>query len=209
MSYLAEPTSTGDYGVVKVGDHIQVSEGVISLLQDLGPDASVTFSSVSADLVFSDSEPVITSVVPAAGDGISVLSLIDGGPDVSFTINNTGVLSLTAGSGITIDQSTGDIVISSIGADFISVYGTTVDYTATLNDEYIGVSSTSPVIISLPAAIFNGRIYTIKNEYGNNSGTITIQPVSGENIDGRPNYVMRSPYQSVNIVSRENNWWII
>jgi len=208
MSYLAEPTSTGDYGVVKVGDYIQVSEGVISLLQDLGPDASVTFSSVSADLVFSDSEPVITSVVPTAGDGIAVLSLIDGGPDVSFTINNTGVLSLTAGPGITIDQSTGDIVISSIGADFISVYGTTVDYTTTLNDEYIGVFSASPVIISLPAGI-DGRIYTIKNEYGNKSGTITIQPVSGENIDGRPNYVMRSPYQSVNIVSRAGNWWII
>jgi hypothetical protein len=208
MSYLAEPTSTGEYGVVKVGDYIQVSEGVISLLQDLGPDASVTFSSVSADLVFSDSEPVITSVVPTAGDGIAVLSLVDGGPDVSFTINNTGVLSLTAGPGITIDQSTGDVVISSIGADFISVYGTTVDYTATLNDEYIGVFSTSPVVISLPTGI-DGRVYTIKNEYGNNSGTITIQPVSGENIDGRPNYVMRSPYQSVNIVSRAGNWWII
>jgi hypothetical protein len=209
MSYLAEPTSTGDYGIVKVGDYIQVTEGVISLSQDLSPGASVTFSSVSADLVFSDSEPVVTSVTPTAGDGISILSLVDGGPDVSFTVSNTGVLSLTAGPGITIDQSTGDIVISSVGADFISVYGTTVDYTASLDDEYIGVSSTSPVVITLPFGIFNGRIFTIKNEYGNNSGTITLQPALGELIDGKPNYVMRSPYQSVNIVFRAGNWWII
>jgi hypothetical protein len=208
MSYLAEPTSISDYGVVKVGDHIQVSSGVISLLQDVGPDAAVTFTSVSADVVFSDAEPVITSVTPTGGDGIEILSLIDGGPYASFIVRNTGVLSLSAGPGITIDQSTGDITISAVGADLISVYGTTVSYTASPFDEYIGVSSATNVTITLPLGV-DGRVYTIKDEFGNNSGTITIQPSPGELIDGKSTYVIRSPYQSVNVVSRAGNWWII
>jgi hypothetical protein len=208
MSYLAEPTSLLDYGVVKIGDYILVSDGVISLAQDLSPDSSVSFESVSADQVISDGELVITQVNPAAGLGIAITELENLGPEAAFTITNTGVLSITAGSGITIDQSTGDIIISSVGADFISVYGTTVNYTASINDEYIGVFSQSDVTITLPPGI-NGRVYTIKNEYGNNSGTITIQPALGELVDGRTNYIMRSPYQSVNVVSRGGNWWII
>lgn len=208
MSYLAEPTSITDYGIVKVGDHIQVSGGVISLLQDVSPDASVTFTSVTADVVFSDAEPVVTSVTPQGGPGIDVVGLVDGGPDVSFTVNNTGVLSITAGPGISIDQSTGDIYISAVGADLISVYGTTVDYTASPDDEYIGVSSSSDVTITLPPGA-DGRVYTIKDEYGNNAGTIIIQPSLGEMIDGKANYRIRSPYQGVNLVSRAGNWWLI
>lgn len=208
MSYLSEPTSITDYGVVKVGDHIQVTSGVISLLQDVGPDAAVTFTSVSADVVFSDAEPVVTSVIPAGGDGISILSLVDGGPDVSFIVNNTGVLSLTAGPGITITQSTGDIYISAVGADLISVYGTSVDYTVTPEDEYVGVSSPSTVKITLPPGV-DGRVYTIKNERGSNFGNIVVQPDGSEQIDGKGNYIIKSPYQSINIVSRAGDWWII
>jgi hypothetical protein len=152
MSYLSQPTSKVDYGVVKIGNFINVSEeGVIS----------------SPELV--------------------------------------------EGSGITIEYSTSTdfITISAQGADLINVYGTTVSYTATEDDEYIGVSSTSPVTISLPLMPTEGRVYIIKDEFGQGSGKITIQPPLGTLIDKKSNYIISVPNQSVQIVYRAAGWWII
>jgi len=148
MSYLSQPTSTLDYGVVRIGDNVNVEDGIIS--------------------------------VPA----------------------------IIAGVGITIDANTDFITISSTGADLISVYGTTTNYTATLDDEYIGVNSSSAVTITLPNGI-DGRVYIIKDELGQGSGKITIQPQTGENIDSKVSYVIGVPNQSVSVVFRAGHWRII
>jgi hypothetical protein len=208
MSYLSEGTSKTDYGVVRVGNYIDVADGVISLEQDLGPDAEVSFKKVEGDEVYDGDNRVITSVTPTAEDGINVNTLVSTGPDVSFNIKNTGVLSLTAGSGINVTASTGNITISSTGADLINVYGTTTSYTATSVDEYIGVNSDKSVTITLPAGV-PGRVYYIKDEYGSGSGRITIQPQSGEKIDKKNTYVISVPHQCVNIVFRASGWWVI
>lgn len=150
MSYLAIPSSKLDYGVVKVGEFINVDEnGVIS----------------SPEIV--------------------------------------------AGTGITVDYAIDTITISSTGADLIHVYGTTTSYTATVDDEYIGVSSTSNVTITLPDSPLEGRIYIIKDEYGQGSGKITIQPPIGTLIDKKVNYIISIPNQCVQIVYRADGWWII
>lgn len=209
MSYLAQPTSKDDYGVVKVGDFITVSDGVISLLQDVAPDSDVEFNSVSVFTSLTvDGAEVVTSVTPDAGDGISITSLTSSGPDASFTVNNTGVLSLTAGAGISLSSSTGNITVSATGADLIHVYGTTVSYAATAEDEYIGVNSTALVTITLPVGV-DGRVYYIKDEHGQGSGKITIQPQPTQLIDGKTNYVIGVPYQCVSVVFRAGGWWII
>jgi hypothetical protein len=150
MSYLAQPTSKQDYGVVKIGDFINVDDdGVIS-------------------------SPEIVS-----------------------------------GSGITIDYDVDFITISSTGADLINVYGTTVSYTATADDEYIGVNSSTAVTITLPSDPDQGRVYIIKDELGQGSGKITIQPPLGILIDNKNNYVISVPNQSVQIVYKAAGWWII
>jgi hypothetical protein len=209
MSYLAQPTTKDDFGVVKVGDFITVTDGVISLLQDVGPTADVVFDTISASgAITSDGDFVLTSVTPTSGPGISLSSVVTDGPSASFTVSNSGVLSLTAGSGITLSAATGNITVSASGADLISVYGTSTSYTATANDEYIGVSSQSAVTITLPLGV-NGRVYTIKDEYGQGSGKITIQPQTGEKIDNALNYVISVPYQSVSAVFRAGQWRII
>jgi len=245
------PTSTTNFGVVQIGDFITVTDGVVSLLQDVSPTADVTFdnisstgtigatgnivslASVSGATVLDNGNRVVTSVTPTAGTAISITSLTTSGPAASFTINNTGVtsaiagagisvssatgavtiantgvLSLTAGSGISLSASTGNITISSFGADLINVYGTTTNYTATLTDEYIGVKSASAVTITLPAGV-DGRVYIIKDEYGQGSGKITIQPQTGSKIDNANNYVISVPYQSVQVVYRAGHWWIM
>lgn len=203
MSYLSQPTSIQEYGVVKIGNNIDVLDGVISLEQDLSLDADVEFGSV-----ISAGQLVVTSVTPSAGSGIALSDVVTDGPSSSFTIDNTGVLSLTAGPGITIDNSTGDITVSATGADLIKVYGTTTNYTATLDDEYIGVNSISAVTITLPAG-FDGRVYTIKDEHGQGSGKITIQPQVGEWIDSKSNYVIGVPYQAISVVFRAGQWRLI
>lgn len=149
MSYLAQPTSKTDYGIVKIGNFINVTEdGIIS----------------SPELI--------------------------------------------EGPGITIDYTTDFITISATGADLIHVYGTSVSYTLTTDDEYVGVSSVSAVTMTLPAGV-EGRVYTIKDEYGQGSGKITVQPQTGELIDGKVNYVISIPYQSVSCVFRAGKWWLI
>jgi hypothetical protein len=150
MSYLAQPTSKTEYGIVKVGNFIDVDlDGIIS-----SPE-----------------------ILP--------------------------------GPGITVDYTTGFITISATGADLIHVYGTTVNYTLTDEDEYVGVSSTTNVTMTLPATAAEGRVYIIKDEYGQGAGKITIQPPAGTLIDKKTNYVISIPNQSVQIVYRAGGWWII
>ncbi len=177
MSYLAQPASDLEYGVVKVGSNIVVVDGVISCPQDLSPTADVTFNSVD----------VATDVTV---NGVPVVYGLEAGPGISLSDNH------------------GNITISATGADLIAVYGTTTSYTATANDEYIGVNSVVAVNITLPISS-EGRVYTIKDERGNGSGKITIVPPTGQLLDGKPNYVISVPYQSVNVVFRAGNWWMI
>ena len=244
MSYLSNPTSKTEYGVVQVGDFINVLDGIISLEQDLGPNANVTFNNANVtnqlttlnanvtNNLYAAGNLVLTAVDPNAGDGINisnvgtngytsfftvtntgVLSLANGAGistssgNGNVTITNTGVLSLTAGPGISLTGATGNITISATGADLISVLGVTGNYTATLNDEYIGVYSAAAVTITLPTGV-NGRVYYIKDEYGQGSGKITIQPQAGEKVDNKTNYVISVPNQSVNVVFRAGSWWI-
>lgn len=210
MSYLAQPTTKLDYGVIRIGGNINVIDGVISVPQDLNTNASVIFAdiSVTGNLALNGAS-VITSITPVAGNaGITLGNVVTSGPAARFTIYNTGVTSLTAGPGIALSRGTGDILISSYGADLINVYGTTTNYTATVTDEYIGVSSPTAVTITLPNGI-PGRVYTIKDEYGQGSGKITIQPQIGELIDSKTNYIISVPYQAVSCVFRAGQWRII
>ena len=149
MSYLSQPTSKQDYGVVKVGNFIDVTE-----------------------------EGVISS------------------PEI------------IAGPGVTVDYSTGYIMVSATGADLINTHGTTTSYTATLEDEYIGVYSASAVTITLPSGV-DGRVYYIKDEYGQGSGKITIQPAIGEFIDGKTTYIISVPNQCASMVFRAGSWRLI
>ena len=203
MAYLAQPTSKTEYGVVGIGSFINVLDGFISLEQNVSPNASVSFNQVSIG-----GSEVVTSVNPVAGAGISITNLVSIGNTVGFAVSNIGVLSLTAGDGIAISTSRGNITISASGADLIATIGVTGSYTATANDEYIGVFSASAVTISLPAGI-TGRVYTIKDEYGQGSGKITVQPFGTEKIDNANNYIISVPNQSVSIVFRGGQWRII
>jgi len=210
VSYLSQFTTKLDYGVVRIGGNVDVTEGSVSVPQNLNTNASVTFANISVTGNLSlNGASVITSITPVAGNaGITLGNVVTSGPAAGFTIYNTGVTSLTAGAGISITSNTGDITISSFGADFINVYGTTTSYTASATDEYIGVNSSSAVTITLPNGIA-GRVYTVKDEYGQGFGKITISPQVGELIDGKATYIINVPHQAVSVVFRAGQWRLI
>jgi len=81
--------------------------------------------------LFDGNNRVVTTVTPTGGTAIGIASLTSSGPSASFTINNLGVTSAVAGTGITVSASTGAVTISNSGV--LSVNGST----------YIGVSNTT------------------------------------------------------------------
>ena len=85
------------------------------------------------------------------------------------------------------------------------------DYTATLDDYYIGVNSTRPVTITLPTSNGDCGEIIIKAEMGPPLGNrkITITTSDGSFIDGASSYVITVPYQSVNLLQRGGDWWTI
>ena len=208
MSYLFPEGSTTERGVVEVGSNINVLDGVISIPQSVDPAAAIIFDELEASTALTlAGKSVITTVTPAAGDGISITALTDVGPDAGFTVNNTGVLSLIAGTGITLSGGTGNITVSATGADLLNTAGVTANYTATATDEYIGVNSTSLVTITLPAGI-TGRQYIIKEERGTGTGRVNIQGTGSETVDGSP-FKQLTANASLTVVFRAGAWRII
>lgn len=85
------------------------------------------------------------------------------------------------------------------------------DYTASLDDYYIGVNSTGPVTITLPPNTTDCREIIVKAEMGPPLGNrkITVTTSDGSLIDGDTEYVIEVPYQSVNVIWCGDGWWII
>lgn len=208
MSYLFPEGSIGEPGVLQVGSNIDVLDGIISIPQSVEPTAAIVFDELEASTALTlDGKSVITTITPAAGDGISITALTDVGPDAGFTVNNTGVLSLVAGTGITLSAGTGIITVSATGADIINTTGVNANYTATASDEYIGVNSTSLVTVTLPVGI-DGRQYTVKEERGSGTGKVNVQGTGSEKIDGS-SFKQLSANASLTVVFRAGQWRII
>jgi hypothetical protein len=205
----ANIATTSSLGIVQIGGNINVTPGgVISIPQNVSSNANVTFGNVTiTGNVIINGNSAVSSVTPVAGVGIGISNLIANGPDVSFEVTNIGVLSLIAGVGISISSSTGNVTISATGADIINTITVTADYTATSNDEYIGVDSANPVTITLPTGI-NGRTYIITDEHGAGAGLITIQGTGGELINGTTAEIA-IPYSSITVVFNSGMWHII
>jgi hypothetical protein len=77
-----------------------------------------------------------------------------------------------------------------------------------VDDYYIGVDSTGPTTIQLPANISNCLQIIVKAEMGPPLGNrkVTITTTDGSTIDGNTSYVMTVPYESVEVLYRGGNW---
>lgn len=204
MSYLFPLGDTATIGVLQVGSNISVdANSVISLPQSVATNATVTFTEVDATTIKQNNLTVVTGVTGTAGTGISITSATTTGPSAAFTINNTGVTSLTAGNNVVLSGSTGAITISVLEPGIEQVTSTAVAYTASATDGYIGVTA-NPTIVTLPAGVA-GKVYIIKNEAS--SGTTTVIGTGLEKIDGSASKTL-SANASLTVIFRAG-WRII
>lgn len=148
---------------------------------------------------------VVTSVTPTAGTGISLTGVTTSGPAAAFTVNNTGVVSLTAGTGITLSGSTGDITISSTGTSIVNTKGVAVNYTLLATDDYVG-ATVNGITLTLPTGV-TGQTYIIKNETTTN-GSITIAKTGTDTIDGVATKTLNNG-ASITVVFRAGAWRIV
>lgn len=214
MSYLFPQGDAAGLGVLQVGPNINVdADSIISLPQSVDPTANVEFAKITSTgdvfglKLFDNSKRVVTEVTPTSGAGISITALTSIGPSTSFAVNNTGVLSLVAGTGMVVSAATGIITISATGTDIIKTIGVTTNYTITNDDEYIGVDSTSLVTLTLPIGV-TGRVYTIKEEHGNGTGKVNVQGNGSEKIDGS-SFKQLAANASLTVVFHAGQWRII
>lgn len=205
MSYLFPDATTAELGVVQVGANIDVDvNSVISIPQSVATTATVTFGTVNVTNTLTlNGASVITSVTPTAGPGISITNLVSTGTATSFTVNNTGVTSIVAGTNISINTSTGAVTINSLAEGIFQTIGTGTDYTATATDEYIGVTA-NPTTVTLPTGV-TGKTYIVKNE---TTGNTTVTGTGGQLLD---NTLTKSlgTRASISLVFRAGAWRII
>ena len=204
MSYLFPLGSTLEQGVVEVGSNISVDvNGIISIPQSVATTAAVTFDTINATTALKlNGNTVVTSITPTAGSGISVTGLSTGGPAPAFTINNTGVTSLIAGTNVTLSSTTGAVTISVQEPGIETTTSTAVAYTASASDGYIGVTA-NPTVVTLPLGVA-GKVYIIKNE---GTGTTTVTGTGTDKIDGSTTKAL-SANASISVIYRAG-WRVI
>jgi hypothetical protein len=87
----------------------------------------------------------------------------------------------------------------------------TTDYCATETDCYIGAQLKDKATVTLPNTVVAGTRYSIKLEFGAPVGNrkLTVQPQPPTLINGVTAITMTTPYESVNVIFNNNQWWTI
>jgi hypothetical protein len=85
----------------------------------------------------------------------------------------------------------------------------TEDYCATETDCYIGAQLKDKATVTLPNTVPAGTNYSIKLEFGAPVGNrkLTIQPEPPTLINGVTAITLTTPYESVNVIYNNDNWW--
>jgi hypothetical protein len=85
----------------------------------------------------------------------------------------------------------------------------TEDYCATEKDCYIGAQLKEKATVTLPNSVASGTKYTIKLEFGAPVGNrkLIVQPESPALINGVTAITMTTPYESLNVIYNNGNWW--
>lgn len=123
----------------------------------------------------------------------------------SLSVNGTPVVyKLLAGDNISLSAASGIVTISAASEGIAKTIGVAANYTATVTDEYIGVT-VNPTQVTLPAGV-TGKTYTIKNEA--TSGNTSVKATGTDKIDGSTSKNLSS-YASLTVVYRNGIWNIV
>jgi hypothetical protein len=94
--------------------------GAVILVGGLGVGQDLYAANIYGTTVYDNNKRVVTDVTPVAGSGISISGLTSTGPNVTFNINNTGVLALQGSTYIGISSATGIISLTNLGVQTLT-----------------------------------------------------------------------------------------
>ena len=145
---------------------------------------------------------------PPGADGVSIVS--------AEVTPNPGNLLLLLSDGSIIDAGQ---VVGPAGppgppgpaGDVCSVKTITADYTAQPDDCYIGCMLEDAATLTLLNNVEPGTRYAIKLEFGAPVGTrkLTVRPELPALINGVTSITLTTPYQSLEVIYNNGNWWTI
>lgn len=122
-------------------------------------------------------------------------------PGSTLTVN--GVIETTSGG---IKFPDGSVQTSAGATRILPVTVTSSNsYVMSGDDYYVGVRNSGNVTITLPGGV-TGKVVIIKDEIGQRTESIVIQPASG-NIEGQQSYSMSSSYSGISLIYSDD-WWI-
>ena len=150
------------------------------------------------------------TVKNVAGSSVKVLAVpgetIDDGGSVnllagvcySFLDAEPGAWLIVGGFNVSYIPATGDLNVTQITATYFVIS----------TDQYIEVTATAAMAVSLPAAVGSGRPLTIKKVDGTNA-KITLAPNGTDTIDGATSYIIKQQYVSISLIDAAAGKWEI
>lgn len=135
----------------------------------------------------------------AASGGIILATMTPGASGTTKSTTRNNEIS------IAIDAVTIDAVLKSNMAMEPKYTGTATSITLTTSHQTVNVTATGQTI-TLPTAVGNSRVYTIKLTA---SGTGTVATTSSQTIDGSTTYSLSAQYKYVTVQSDNANWIVI
>jgi hypothetical protein len=145
-----------------------------------------------------------------AGVGIATAEVTDNPGDLLLLLTDGTIIN--AGNVIGPQGTQGDTGLPGpSGSCECNTTTITEDYCATEKDCYIGAQLKEKAIVTLPAQAPNGTRYAIKLEFGAPVGNrkLTVQPELPALINGVSGITMTTPYESLNVIYNNGNWWTI
>jgi hypothetical protein len=113
-------TVSGVIRSVNVTESTGTTTGAVIIAGGLGVGSNLYASNIYGGNVYDNNKRVITDVTPVGGSGISVTGLVSSGPNVTFNINNTGVIALQGSTYIGISSATGIVSLTNLGVQTLT-----------------------------------------------------------------------------------------
>ena len=138
---------------------------------------------VTASVIFDDGNRVLTNVIPTAGLGIDITSYTVAGTTASFTVENLGVLSITAGTDTAVTANSGDVVVFTTS----TLQSVTDRGAYTTNSIFIDNTASSSTTIVGNALVVAGGIgadalYIAGTIYTNGQAVATTESISTNSV---------------------------
>lgn len=149
-------TLTGDV----TGSGTVTNLGNVSFEATVGNDTHSHASTTISDFREAVEDTAANLITTATHSGISVSYADNGTPAATLAFTNTGVTEITAGTGISVSQGTGDITITNAGA--VTVQGTTNEIEVTGTGA--GAEKTGTITIGLPNDVTIGGTLTVTGD---------------------------------------------